>query len=157
MIPGCGLGHDVAALARAGHWVQGLDISPEAALQANAQLRDEGLSSARVDVGDFLHRESLRAASIDALIEHTCYCAIEPQERASYVESAAHVLKPGGLLLGAFLDFEGGGPPFGTSPVELRASFAPHFEFVALDSAPERFLPKDVPQLAAVLRRVSSA
>ena len=103
---------------------------------------------------NFLDSSALPAATFDALIEHTCYCAIEPIERHAYMLAAAHTLKPGGLLLGAFLEFEGGGPPFGTSRDELLTRFGAHFEVVLLEPAAERFLAKDVPQLAGVFRRL---
>ena len=85
--------------------------------------------------------------------DSTCYCALEPSYWPDYAQAAARALKPGGLLLGAFLCFEGGGPPFGTSLRALRGQFEPAFDILRLEMAPERFAPKDVPQMEAVFRR----
>lgn len=153
VIPGCGLAHDVEALAQQGHHVLGLDISPTAVTQANARLRAAELSNAQVILGDFLDNKALPLEGFDVLIEHTCYCAIEPHQRSLYVASASTCLKEGGLLIGAFLDFEGGGPPYGTSQRALRAGFSSDFDILEITAAPEPFGPKDVTQMAAVFRK----
>jgi len=153
LVPGCGLAHDVEALATKGHRVMGLDIAPTAVTQASERLERLGLTNASVSLGDFLTPAPRYEGSFDALIEHTCYCALEPQQWGTYVQSAWRVLKPGGLLLGSFLAFDGGGPPFGTSPEALRLQFERAFEILHLKLTDERFTPKDVPQMEAVFQR----
>jgi methyl halide transferase len=153
LVPGCGLAHDVEALAQRGHRVTGLDIAPTAVSQASARFAERGLSRASVRLGNFLSTDELPEGHFDALIEHTCYCALDPSLWPGYVQAASHALKPGGLLLGAFLCFDGGGPPFGTSLEALRAQFETAFEIVHLRVAAERFVPKDVPQMEAVFQR----
>jgi cyclopropane fatty-acyl-phospholipid synthase-like methyltransferase len=43
LVPGCGRGHEVVALARAGFAVTGVDFAPAAAAALQARLADEGL------------------------------------------------------------------------------------------------------------------
>jgi SAM-dependent methyltransferase len=156
LVPGCGLAHDVESLAKRGHRVVGLDIAPTAVAQATSRLEARGVESGTVRLGDFLSPDAAPEAAFDALIEHTCYCALAPSRWPHYVAAAARALKPGGLLLGAFLSFDGGGPPFGTSLEALRSQFEPAFEILHLQMAPERFEPKDVPQMEAVFQRRTS-
>jgi SAM-dependent methyltransferase len=71
----------------------------------------------------------------DAVVEHTCLCALPPEWREKYREAVASLLKPGGKLIGVFfinpeMDPGETGPPFGISEVELKALMAPRFELV---------------------------
>jgi hypothetical protein len=90
--------------------------------------------------------------AFDAVVEHTCFCALHPSQWPDYVVTVAELLRPGGTLFGAFLHFDGGGPPFGTTPAELRAMFGARFTVVEL-TAVEPFAPKGCPQLSTILRR----
>ena len=53
--------------------------------------------------------------------------------------------------LGALLARTGGALPFGTSANEVRNLFGQRLGIVCLERARDRFVPKDVPQLAATL------
>lgn len=71
----------------------------------------------------------------DAVVEHTCLCALPPEWREKYREAVVGLLKPGGRLIGVFfinpeMDEGETGPPFGISEAELKALLAPRFEFV---------------------------
>ena len=69
----------------------------------------------------------------DLVVEHCCFCAIEPSRRAEYVAVAARVLRPGGELVGLFRTHGGsGGPPFSVDADELQRLFATHFALVQL-------------------------
>ncbi len=136
LVPGCGLGHDVRALAAAGPAtaVCGLDLSPAALEQARQ----------RPPAGNETYQEADLFAlppefygRFDWVFEHTCFCAIDPARRPEYVRAVARALRPGGGLLAIFYlnpwkDGEptppGGGPPFGVTVQELDALFAGHFE-----------------------------
>ena len=69
-----------------------------------------------------------------AIWEHTCFCAIDPSDRARYVAAAAGCLVDGGVLAGVFFltPFDPGddttGPPFGVSLEDLDKWFSPWFE-----------------------------
>jgi SAM-dependent methyltransferase len=133
LVPGCGLGHDVRALAAAGVEVVGLDISPTGVKEAEAQprVRDE-----RYLLGDFFALPAELTGAFDWVFEHTCYCAINPARRDEYVAACARALRPGGQFLGIFyLDpaqpLPTDGPPFETTLAGLDQHFSPHFELLA--------------------------
>lgn len=131
LVPGCGTGHDVRALADFGVPAHGLDLSPSAVERARS------LSSnprAVYEVGDFLAPAWREGRCFPAIWEHTCFCAIHPDQRREYAESAAALLSPGGILAGVFYltphdpGEEEEGPPFKVTVEELDETFAPWFE-----------------------------
>lgn len=128
LVPGCGVGHDVAHLVALGIDAHGLDIAPTAI--ARAKERYPQLADRFVLADLFEHQ-----GEFDAIIEHTCLCALPPEWREKYRDAVARLLKPGGLLIGAWfvnpeMDPGETGPPFGISPDELTALFAEQFEVV---------------------------
>lgn len=134
LVPGCGTGHDVRALADFGVPAHGLDLSVTA-LERARRIPCEG--SATYELGDFLDSAWRAGKSFASIWEHTCFCAIDPKRRADYAESAAALLSPGGMLAGVFYltphdpgEDEDSGPPFKTSVEELHTLFSPWFELV---------------------------
>ena len=131
LVPGCGRGHDVRALGTQPNTsVVGLDLSPTAIAQAR-----ELASPSRTDmdvsfiVGDFFKLPAKLRRSFDWLVEHTCFCAIEPPQRPDYVRAAFSALRTGGRIFGIFYlnpDKEGA-PPFAVSREELSGLFDHHF------------------------------
>lgn len=146
LVPGCGRGYEVENLADRGHRVVGLDVSPTALAQAAERVGER--PSVEWVEADLFTLPKAWSHRFDAVAEHTCFCAIDPAQTPAYVEAMWQVLKPGGVLFGAFLHFEGGGPPFGTNPEAVRAVFADRFRVEYLEPA-ELFGPRAVPQLAA--------
>jgi thiopurine S-methyltransferase len=65
------------------------------------------------------------------VVEHTCFCAIAPEQRPAYLEQIHHLLQPGGWLLGLFwCHSRPGGPPYGSDSAVLaeqirKAGFTP--------------------------------
>lgn len=138
LVPGCGSGHDVRALAAVVPSVLGVDLSPRAVEFATSFPR-RGREDYLVD--DFL-RDAFHEPC-DAIWEHTCFCAIDPASRGRYVASAARCLRPGGVLVGLFyLDpaDPDDGPPFGSTREEIADRFAPWFA-VREERVPERSHP----------------
>jgi SAM-dependent methyltransferase len=138
LVPGCGYGHEVRAIAAASprSTVVGIDISATAlkAAQGYPSVGREVFQSADI----FALPQSLQSR-FDWVFEHTCFCAIQPQRRLDYVKMAVSALKPEGQLLAIFYlnpwDAgdeipEGGGPPFGVTKEELDNLFSPHFSLV---------------------------
>ncbi len=131
LVPGCGSGHDVRAIAGTGVRAIGLDIAETAVAKARAIPCD---GPASYEHGDFLDPAWRMGRSFPALWEHTCFCAISPQQRGAYAESVGELLIEGGIFAGVFyLDphhpgEDGEGPPFGCSVAELDETFAPWFE-----------------------------
>jgi SAM-dependent methyltransferase len=77
----------------------------------------------------------------DLVVEHCCYCAIDPQRRDAYIDAVADVLVPGGQLVGLFYAHgRPGGPPFTVDEPSLRESFARRFVVDALALTPDSVL-----------------
>lgn len=126
LVPGCGRGHEAALLARLGFQAIGLDVSGEALAEARRLHGPERaeLRWLRADLLDrqALARAGLTAGSLQGVVEHTCFCAIAPEQRPAYVALMGHLLAPGGWLLGLFWCHDRpGGPPWGSDPQALAA------------------------------------
>jgi len=128
LVPGCGAGHDVRLLAQQGAEVTGLDIAPSALqlLESKPKVANETYR-----LGNFLELDPEFTAQFDWLFEHTCLCAIEPEDRTRYAKSAAAALKPGGQFLAIFYqiveDYDGSGPPHPIDDAEIEALFGDNF------------------------------
>ena len=126
-VPGCGMGHDVRAWAKAGFDATGYDIAPSAVRLAREQTTD-GLT-ARFETIDFL--TDTPPMLFDWVFEHTLFCAIDPRRRDDYVDAVLRWLKPDGHYLAVnYLIPDTDGPPFGTTREELMQRFSPHFELL---------------------------
>ncbi len=128
LVPGCGVGHDVAHLVSLGIDAIGLDIAPTAIERAKSTYPKH---TRRFVLGDLFELKD----SLDAVVEHTCLCALPPEWRARYRDAVVSLLKPGGLLIGIWfvnpeMDPGETGPPFGISPDELAELFSPRFDIV---------------------------
>jgi len=135
---GCGRGHEVLLLAERGYRAVGFDFAPEAIAAGRAAAARAGLVDAAqfVEADIFALADSERAGTFDLLVEHTCYCAIDPGRRADYAAVASALLRPGGRLVGLFWDHgRPGGPPFSTSPDDVRARFGRALTIESLDPA----------------------
>lgn len=131
LVPGCGTGHDVRALAAAGLSPLGLDLAERALEKARCHPAVGGES---YEAGDFLEPGWGGDRKFSAIWEHTCYCAIDPSRRPDYAEACARLITPGGNLVGVFFltpqgpGEEDQGPPFNSTASELDARFAPWFD-----------------------------
>jgi SAM-dependent methyltransferase len=124
LVSGCGLGHDARLLASQGAEVVGLDIAPTAIKRAK-----EFSGKVEYILGDLFCLPQEFLGKFDWVLEHTCFCAIDPDQRETYVQSAYEVLKANGKLFGIFYlnpDVEEG-PPFGVATTELDILFDPYF------------------------------
>jgi SAM-dependent methyltransferase len=134
LVPGSGRGHEVRAIAaQPGCSVVGLDLAPSATAEARqlAQKKAPGLKAEFI-TADFLDLPPELRDSFDWLVEHTCFCALEPALRPDYVRAAASALRKGGKIFGIFYlnpDVETG-PPFAISKEGLAALFDPYFMLV---------------------------
>lgn len=124
LVPGCGLGHDLRELSRIfpDGEIVGVDASPTALQQASAL----GVpANARFQLADVLALPGDQ--SFDVVWEHTLFCAIDPDQRDAYRDMIRRVLKPGGILFGAFfltMPQDEAGPPFNCPPEEFAQRFA---------------------------------
>jgi len=128
LVLGCGSGEDAALMARAGHAVTAVDFSEEAIGRAQKKHGDLGIQWHQQDA---LQLQDAWIENFDIIIEHTFYCAIQPERRNELVQLWRRYLTPGGFLIGVFFSMEKPlGPPFGGSEWEIRERLRPHLQFL---------------------------
>lgn len=129
---GSGHGHDALLFAAHGFEVVGFDFAPSAIEVATAAAQSRQLSA------QFLQRDIFQLPeefphAFDYVLEHTCYCAILPKQRADYVQVVRSILRPQGELIALFWAHDRpDGPPFGTTAEELLQRFAPDFDVISI-------------------------
>jgi len=133
IVLGCGRGYDALLFAEAGHAVTGVDFAPSAIAAATALAQQANLSVQwRQD--DIFHLPQHYSHQFDYVVEHTCFCALPPEQRTAYINLVQSLLKPTGELIAIFFTHQrSGGPPYGIQPSDIRALFTPQFDIVQLD------------------------
>jgi len=154
LAPGCGLGHDVAYLVSLGIDAYGLDIAPAAVARAKEHYPQLAERFVCADLFEL-------RGQYDAIVEHTCLCALPPEWRVKYRDAVASLLKPGGLLVGVFfinpeMDPGETGPPFGISMDELNALFAERFQVVESRAPKTAYPGREGRECLRVLRLTSA-
>ncbi|MEJ6000917.1 methyltransferase domain-containing protein [Paucibacter soli] len=128
LVPGCGRGHELLALAEAGISAIGLDFAPAAVTLARAALAANGLAG-RVEQADVLLWQP--QAPVDAVYEQTCLCALHPDHWQGYAAQLRQWIKPGGRLFALFMQARRDsaaqgvveGPPYHCDINAMRALF----------------------------------
>lgn len=121
LVPGCGRGHEVVALAAAGFDVTAVDFAPAAIAAVGEQLAARGLKAQLVQADLF---EYTPDQPFDAIYEQTCLCAIQPSQRGEYERRLASWLRPGGRLYVLLMQTDSAsGPPFTCPPGAMRDLF----------------------------------
>lgn len=148
LVPGCGAGHDVRAIANASPkaTVTGLDIAPSAVERAKQFPASDQVTYL---LADLFNLPAEMRGSFDAVWEHTCFCAIDPSMRPDYARAVREALKPGGTFLAIFyLDPyddehrpEDNRPPFGATEEELHGLFTPEHWSLEAAWVPGTFYP----------------
>ncbi|XP_057527518.1 probable thiol methyltransferase 2 isoform X5 [Amaranthus tricolor] len=126
LVPGCGSGHDVVALASPERYVVGLDIS-EAALQ---KARELASSSPNANYFSFLQVDFFTwqpTELFDLIFDYTFFCAIQPHLRSAWAARMRDLLKPDGELITLMfpVDDHDGGPPYKTSVTDYEEALRP--------------------------------
>lgn len=151
---GCGLGHEALLFARAGHRVAGFDFAPRAVSAARARAAAEGLA-VTFEQADIFSLGDRYAGAFDLVVEHTCYCAIDPLRRPEYVGLVHRLLASGGQLVGLFYCHgRPGGPPFTTCREELERLFGACFSLFRLELAPDSVPSRANQELFALMRKL---
>ena len=133
---GCGSGHDAMLFAAAGFDVVGFDFAPIAIDRAIDAARNRDLKNIQFLQRNIFELEPKFNNSFDYVLEHTCFCAIDPLLRSDYVQTVKQLLKPDGQLIGLFYTHNrSGGPPFGVKPQEVLAYFKTDFKAIAFEKA----------------------
>lgn len=125
LVPGCGSGHEVRALAHAGWGVVGIDFSAAAIAAARPAL---GPWQDRVRQADFF--APIEGAPFGLVYERAFLCALPRRSWPAWARRMAEVVAPGGLLAGYFFIARGErGPPFPLhDDAELRGLLEACFE-----------------------------
>lgn len=142
LVPGCGSGYDVFALARAGFKAHGVDIAPTAAQRFEMLRQQEhlGPAQAMIHTGNFFEAEGL--GRFDVIFDYTFLCAIEPDRRPDWVARMIELLKEDGELWTLIFPVdpddptpstsEDDGPPYRMHPAVVAELLEPRFEKVEL-------------------------
>ena len=133
IVLGAGRGYDALLFARHGFQVTAVDFAPSAiaALTQAAKAEQLSLTGLEQDIFTLLPEWQ---GQFDYVVEHTCFCALDPSLRPAYVHLTANLLVPQGELMAVFFTHDRpGGPPFGLSIPELTELFIPYFEVLSLD------------------------
>ncbi len=110
LVPGCGNGYEVEALAYEGYEVTAVDMALTPLVSLRKRLREQGLS-AEVIQADFFQWRPLHP--FDAIFEQTSLCALPPDQWPGYVDRLYEWLRPGGRLLILFMQtHREEGPPW---------------------------------------------
>jgi methyl halide transferase len=140
---GCGTGQDAMLFAEAGFDVVGFDFAASAIERATAAAQARELHNIQFLQRNIFELESEFYNSFDYVLEHTCFCAIDPSYRLDYVQVVERLLRPNGQLIALFYTHDRpDGPPFAVTPADVLRYFELDFEMVtfgpALDSIERR-------------------
>ncbi|KAK4436626.1 putative thiol methyltransferase 2 [Sesamum alatum] len=126
LLPGCGTGHDVVAIASAERYVVGLDISD------NALKKATELSSRSPNAEHFTFLKTdfftwCPTQLFDLIFDYTFFCAIEPGLRSQWARKICDLLKPDGELITLMfpIDDHEGGPPYKVSVADYEEVLHP--------------------------------
>jgi SAM-dependent methyltransferase len=158
LVPGCGSGHEVAALGAAGFDVTALDFAPEALRLTRERLQAVNATATLVEA-DALSWPPEHP--FDAVYEQTCLCALYPDLWRGYADQLHRWVAPGGRLFALFVQLlrpgaaEGSveGPPYHCDINAMRALFpATRWEWPK-PPYPRIDHPRGLTELAVVLER----
>ncbi|KAI8536236.1 hypothetical protein RHMOL_Rhmol10G0240600 [Rhododendron molle] len=126
LVPGCGSGYDVVAMACPERYVVGVDSSDKAIKKA-VELSS---SSPNADCFTFLKEDFFiwhPTELFDLIFDYTFFCAIEPGLRSAWASRMQHLLKPDGELITLMFPISDhvGGPPYKVSIVEYYSALKP--------------------------------
>lgn len=129
LVPGCGLGHDAEALARAGWAVTAVDYAAELEPLVRGRFGPLGCRFVAEDALTFNDEEPY-----ELLFDHTFFCAIHPEDRPAFGELARRLVAPGGrvcsIVFPAGKELDSGGPPWGIGTADLAKVLGPDFRQV---------------------------
>lgn len=158
LVPGCGSGYEVAALAKAGFEVTGLDYAPVAIELTRQLLEAENLKAELVEADALAWRPQ---QPFDAIYEQTCLCALYPDDWRAYADQLRRWLAPGGKLYALFAQMlhadaaDGAiqGPPYHCDINGMRALFPEPLWSWPKPPYPRTTHPLGLAELAVVLER----
>ena len=125
-IVGCGRGYDAIMFSKRGFDVTAVDFAPSP-IRSVKNMAIESSLNINILQKDIFSLSPKYDKKFDYVIEQTCFCAIRPERRLEYEKLVHAILKPGGELIGLWFPLdktlEDGGPPWGTSILEIKSIF----------------------------------
>ena len=122
LVPGCGNGYEVLALAEQGFEVVALDIAATPIENLHQKTQDKAYQIELVQADFFTWQCQ---APFDAIYEQTSLCALQPEQWTDYEQCLSRWLKPHGKLFAQFMQTgQKGGPPFHCDISTMRNLFA---------------------------------
>ncbi|KAG1328242.1 Thiocyanate methyltransferase 1 [Cocos nucifera] len=121
LVPGCGSGYDVVAIASPERYVVGLEISHSAVKKAKEW--SSSLSNANYFtflVADFFTWQPTEL--FDLIFDYTFFCAIDPCMRAAWARKVRDLLKPDGELITLIylISDQDEGPPYNVTVADYE-------------------------------------
>ena len=139
LVPGCGRGHDAAALTEAGWRVIAVDA---------VALRTPALERVVAGGGSYRVEDALSLRldePVELVFDHTFFCALQPADRERFGALVRASLAPGGTFCSLLFPHEKpldtGGPPWGLVLEDYRRVLEPELR-VVLDEPVERSVAK---------------
>jgi methyl halide transferase len=155
IVPGCGRGHDAIFFAQRGFGVTGVDFAHAAIEDAREAARRAGIAVDFVEHDLFTLPPSYDH-KFKYVLEHTCFSGIPLARREEYVRLVARLIEPGGLYIALFFTHgKPGGPPFNTTPEDMRALFSPYFTIERLEPAVRSISQRQGEEHLAIMRPLS--
>ena len=147
-IVGCGRGYDAIMFSKRGFDVTAVDFAPSP-IRSVKNMAIESSLNINILQEDIFSLSPKYDKKFDYVIEQTCFCAIPPERRLEYEKLDHAILKPGGELIGLWFPLdktlEDGGPPWGTSILEIKSIFndgwkieREEFQDISVDSRQDR-------------------
>ncbi len=151
LIPGAGNSHEAEYL-----WNNGfkniyiLDIAEHPLLNFKSRIPD--FPGSHLIHDDFFKIKD----TFDLIIEHTFFCALNPDLREKYALKMHNLLNTNGKLIGLLFDFEltKEGPPFGGSNQEYSNCFSKYFTIKTLERAYNSIKPRQDRELFFIFEKL---
>eukprot|EP01038_Epipyxis_sp_PR26KG_P013412 gene13412-17986_t len=152
LVPGCGRGYDVTALASNNRYVVGIDMSQAAVTSGinrlNDIVKDGFIYSHQIEFicGSFFDLETNDETMLfDFVYDYTFLCALDPSIRKDWALKMSQLLKPGGELLTLIFpikkdESDVSGPPFRVTMEDYSNLLLP----VGFDCLECRLLPSEL-------------
>ncbi|KAK2641608.1 hypothetical protein Ddye_023371 [Dipteronia dyeriana] len=126
LVPGCGTGYDVVAMASPERHIVGLEISDIAIKKA----KEFSSSIPNANYVTFLKADffTWRPTELfDLIFDYTFFCAIEPDMRLAWAQKIRDILKPNGELITLMFPISDhiGGPPYKVSVSDYKEVLHP--------------------------------
>ncbi len=136
LVPGCGRGHDAHFLSKHQAQITAVDFAPDALENAISQYPQSRVTWLLADVTAMTFETRFHR-----VWEYTCFCALSPDLRESYISRVHEVLEPGGFYWGMVFckvpDPENG-PPFQIDPDSFHKMLSKRLKVIEFEPGTNR-------------------